>query len=210
MKTIWMKGALAAAALMLGATIATAKDQPARSWTGLWLSAHGGASNVNTDVGLFGMVGIDGLGGSGFLYGADAGYNYQFPGTAIVVGIVGGYTQHDADFVLSVPGGALKMGPKSNWSVGGRLGFAVGDSHVYGLVAYSELKGEASITGLGTAEETFKGAEIGGGIEHRLAGGMFLGLEYRYGKYDAKSYGGGLLTIEPETHATKARIGFKF
>lgn len=206
--------------------------QAAPSYTGCWLGGHGGIAVMDTKVDLNnpppGSTGqylsLDGLSGSGTLVGLRAGCDLQLPNSRLVVGAFGDYNWfQNTEFVISTPalGGASgTMALDRQWTVGGRVGYLVTPATlIYALGAYSVLEMDALSATVGgvpvgsLALPTFKGFEIGGGVEMHVAEQVRVSLEYRQGFYEAESVtavpGVLALDIDPTVHTVRTSVTYK-
>lgn len=181
---------LAAAAVIVAAAPAYAADLPAyepapaaiapaqSNWTGGYVGAQAGygwgrSTNKN---------GVRNTKPDGALVGGYAGYDYQFDGSPVVVGIdtdLNYNTAHDRK------GGARN---DLNWSGATRakIGYAMDRAMVYGAggVAYGEQK--LKVAGAGSDSKTAVGYTVGGGVEALVADNVTARVEYRYTDYGSE------------------------
>lgn len=188
------------------------EEAPVGSWTQFYISAGGGYAMSNSELTLTpgrlisnfvdGSLGTDGLGGEGGAFTIGAGYDLQI-GSKIVAGAFVDYTQHDADFDVSlslgnVLRGGLGFDIRDEVSVGGRLGYLVNPSTLfYGTVGYSHLDVSdtivsGSIGGFGGSlrladNGSFSGIFFGAGVEAKLTDAISLKGEYRYTDVDSSN-----------------------
>ncbi len=127
----------------------------------------------------------------GVLYGLALGYDIQAGGS--VLGVDAEISDSSAKYSV---GGASLVTDRDLY-VGGRVGFALGDTALAYLKAgYTNARFEA--TGLGGEEAD--GVRVGGGVEYRLGGKLFVKGEYRYSNYEA-----GI-----ERHQVVGGVGIRF
>lgn len=178
-------------------------------WTGVHAGVHGGLDMTHTEVGLGGAT-VDGLSHAGVGYGIHVGYDHQFRGGRLVVGIGADYTWSDADFKVSA-GGAnlLTAGLDKSWSVTGRVGVDMGRFMPYILAGFTRADASASLLGTPLGAISMDGWVAGGGIDMKLADNVAIGAEYRYTRFDAPSFGGGALTLDPERHELRAALKYR-
>ena len=221
---------ISAGAIVVGsATFAAAADlyEPpvveAPNWTGFWIGAGVGYGFLNHELGLdyldtqsdpdvVGTARLSGIGGQGWLGRIGAGYDYQFDGSSVVVGIFGDYTFSGIESKASlgitnwqqIPGdlaASYKIKAENSWFVGGRLGWLVNpDTLVYGLVGYSEVdfkaKGTLDFGRISPDPLSYGwskgGLTWGGGFETNITDTISTKLEYRYQDLDRK----GIFSID--------------
>jgi outer membrane immunogenic protein len=137
---------------------------------------------------------------SSWIAGGQVGYNWQAPGSAWVFGVEGDIDAQDFNKSLLV---ATAIGPfvagdvfsiESHWqaSLRGRIGYAFDRVLLYatGGVAFTQLKGTASLVGVGvvTNDTTRTGATVGGGLEWAVWNNISLGIEGRYTWYGDETF----------------------
>jgi len=225
---------LSATALVMsspGALVAeTVPPAPVSSWTGLHIGIGGGAG-YNTydaeslfDVDAWNAVVpdfIDIESDEDKFYGfgtVEIGADYQFDGTAIVVGILASYDFNGKSEVDSSLNSAAEDGYitaeiqselEDSWFVGGRAGFVVnGASLLYGLGGYSWTKAKVKshlgfdFNGAGDdfaqidEDESVDGWTLGVGLEQLLTDSISLKLEYRHDFLDSVKWNGA--PFDPE------------
>jgi len=136
-----------------------APPEAARSWTGL--SIYGGAGITTADAFIFDSKTIS--------YTAGLGYDYQFPNTRIVAGLL-------ADISFSGGNDGLLSFDRS-WYVGARLGGLLSDHLLgYGSVGYTSVDGGAPVFTAGS----FEGLTLGAGLEFLVTKHVALTLDYRH------------------------------
>jgi outer membrane immunogenic protein len=210
-----------------------ADAEPVVVWSGFYLQGQGGYgksqhnltvqsydSSGTSDVGFVDILGLDGIGGDGFIGGGRLGYDLAMG--RFLVGVFGEYNWSNIETELSLsgfPGSPTYTLEKENeWSVGARAGVIVAPRTLaYILAAYTEtdytINGPGVVAGRGYAtEQTLQGFTVGAGAEYALAGNVFLGLEGTYTFYDeaewanscsSTSCGRGDGRIEAETDELK-------
>ncbi|HEX3440090.1 MAG TPA: outer membrane protein [Pseudolabrys sp.] len=172
------------------------------SWSGFYVGANAGlsAGNFNTSdrLGIYGSGDQNTADSRGFSVGGQLGYNYQFSGSNVVVGI-------EADFQGSTLKGsydddrangeaAWQDTSKVNWwgTARGRLGYAFGNFLPYatGGLAYGhvETNGSCWVAGgpfgcdqsQGAVSGTHVGWTAGGGLESAITHNLTFKVEYLY------------------------------
>lgn len=177
------------------------------TWTGFYIGAHGGMDMASTELSA-GPLALDGLASNGMGFGGNAGYDYQLPGTPLVIGIGADYTWSNNEF--SVSPNLLNAGIDNSWAVYGRLGYDMGRVMPYILAGYSEADASASIPLAPiTVGTTMKGWLAGAGMELALGNGLFLAGEYRYTRFDTETIG-GILNLDTDRHEVRAALRYKF
>lgn len=213
--------ALAAATVALGVTAASAADlgqrpvykaQPAPvaiyNWSGFYIGGHAGYA--------WGREGItDNITGvtaatdpSGFLAGAQVGYNWQVG--QWVFGIEGDWSWTNADGSAAIPGAIVTS--EHNWysTLTGRVGYAVDNTlwYVKGGAAWAET--DFSIAGIGVSE-TRNGWTIGGGLEYGFTPNWSAKLEYNYLDFGKDSIAAPIgVQADTQVHLFKAGLNYRF
>jgi outer membrane immunogenic protein len=200
------------------------------SWTGFYVGGDlGGAWTSNTGTwnplpsqAAFGSNAISaGTGGSGFIGGVHAGYNYQFAPTW-VAGLEGDWSWTKAHGSFSQgwtffagggaePGTVTNMSSNLNWvsSFRGRFGYLVTPNvmaYATGGVAWARIdyaanSANAALTYTASAapSSTQTGFAVGGGLEWAMTSNWLLRAEYLYYRFNGgpnivaqtPSFGGG-------------------
>ncbi len=213
--------ALAAATVALGVTAASAADlgqrpvykaQPAPiaiyNWSGFYIGGHAGYAWGREEV----QDNITGVTGktdpSGFLAGAQVGYNWQV--SQWVFGIEGDWSWTNADGDAAIPGAIVTS--EHNWysTLTGRVGYAVDNWLWYlkGGAAWAET--DYSIAGLGVSE-TRNGWTIGGGLEYGLTPNWSAKLEYNYLDFGKDSIAAPIgVQADTQVHLFKAGLNYRF
>jgi outer membrane immunogenic protein len=180
-------------------------------WSGFYLGGTIG-------YGL-GTVEVDGNSGNfdfnqrGALYGGYAGYNWRF--NTLILGVEGeGKLGHVSG---SASAGGITAATDLNWqgSVRGRLGFlATPAVMLYGMagVTWADFDISGLTTGSGKLNQTFFGAQVGGGAEVKLTEQWSLRLDYTYNALAKERLGpvGFTNNYDPSFHAVQAGITFRF
>ena len=183
--------------------------RPAISWTGFYLGAHAGGSFDDgitegvSDVylpshasagGYTRRFDIDGA----VLGGVQAGANYQIG--AVVLGVEGDYTKMGADKTDYVA------------SARGRLGLAFGNSLIYGTGGAAFLQSDDGAH-FDKYFDLTTGWVAGGGLEHKLAPNLSLGLEGLYYAFEdsAKNVSQSSITtydMDRDFYTVRARLNY--
>lgn len=183
------------------------------NWTGFYIGANAGGKWVtNTDETVTAggtSFTLSGANDSSWIAGGQIGYNWQAPGSNWVFGIEGDADAQDfhRDRVLGtaigpfIPGDTFSFESKWQASVRGRIGYAWDRVLLYatGGVAFTQLKGSASLVGIGTVtdDQTIVGGTVGGGIEWAVWDTVSLGVEGRYTFYGDNDFSVGSVTAFP-------------
>jgi len=191
---------------LLSASPVDAQD---KTWSGPFLGANvgyswGSADVKDTDGGV--APGPFSYAPSGFVGGAQAGYNFQFD--RIVVGLEGDVGYLDLNGSSKLPSSDpnyhqdITLGGGVYGDITGRIGVLVTPvSLLYVKGGYALFDGEALQATTKsyydkTGTDTFSGFVIGGGLEQKLTDSLSLKIEFQH--FDFGSEGG---------HQTKARDG---
>ncbi len=206
---------------------------PTFTWTGFYVGVQGGyefgrsnalATSTLTGAGLA----ANGSSPKGFIGGAHVGYNYQFPGGALM---------HGVSFVAGVEGDvdgstyktSYLLGGIQNYanqpiqgSVRGRLGVAVDRALFYatGGVALGDIHNSYVNTFNGAVDSLSKtkvGYTVGGGVEYSITNNISLRAEYRFTDFGttnnvlANSTNGGVNVRHRETdNRVQAGLSYRF
>lgn len=203
--------ALAAAFLALAMPV-QAGEAGKVQWSGAHVGVYGGADFGAVDVGVPGVVAVEGLAARGFGYGIAGGIDHRFAGGDLVVGIGGEVGWADADFKVTSGGATLlSAGLDKGYAVTARLGLVMGEKVMpYVLAGWTRMEAGASAMGAPLGSVHLDGWIAGGGVEIALADNLFLGAEYRYTRFDDLALGGGALTLDPERHEVRASVKYRF
>lgn len=136
----------------------------------------------------------------GLEYGVQAGYDYQAPESAFVVGLAVDYSrtrQRDSVSAFSTTPAFYTMTRRLRdvATIRGRLGISTGRVLIYatGGLAYGSIRNSFTTSNTANAftdngNERGWGGVVGGGLEYRLARNFSLGAEYLYRSIDAGDY----------------------
>ncbi|KAF0130773.1 MAG: ropB2 [Xanthobacteraceae bacterium] len=152
---------------------------PGVGWTGVYAGLHAGYGFANTSISIPGLFGFSGLGANGWLVGGKVGADYQVA-QRWVAGILAEGNLQGIDTTVSAGGLTVaRVSGDLRWAIRGRLGFLLTpETLVYATAGWSQGRTTFSLTGLGSAGLLTSGWQIGGGIETRLSGNVFLHAEY--------------------------------
>lgn len=201
------------------------------SWTGFYVGGHGGTAENDGEVGAFRFGTTQSLVNSGtdyaadgWLYGGQAGYNYQLGQT--LLGVEGTYSKlsdvggEDHDRAFST----FKMDVDDVWTVAARGGLVWGRILAYAKAGYangrtdfSGFTGSSPTLTFGT-DKRLDGWVLGGGVDFMLSKNIVVGLEYtRIDLGDQRlritnNVGGALSFDDVGTHldTVSARLSYKF
>ncbi|MCW4461727.1 porin family protein [Sphingomonas sp. BT-65] len=176
------KIALALVALTAAATPAFAQDEAA-PFNGAHVSAVVGYDIL--DLNTAGLDNPDGL-----AYGVNLGYDLQRGN--VLFGIEGEVTESTAEVKA---GNTVVASAGRDLYVGGRLGYVLGKTAIYGKAGYTNARVE-SVAG----DDNGDGFRVGGGVERKFGQNLFGKVEYRYSNYEA----------DVERHQVVAGVGMRF
>jgi outer membrane immunogenic protein len=185
------------------------KDQPvyaqALPWQGFYAGFYAGgawssvepASNVLI-LGGSGTVPVGTLNSSGFLGGAQLGYNIQ--NGSFVYGIEADFGGIDTGvkgefFDPSTPGRVLLAKSSGGFygDITGRGGFAVGNALIYAKGGFAFFTGDVRVRdafdGIAQNSGTFTGWTIGGGLEYLIGPNLTVKAEYQFFDFDNNNFG---------------------
>lgn len=196
-----------------------AAPPPVFSWTGFYVGATaGGVFGQQTLSGPYGSLGAN---PAGFAGGGEAGFNYQFPASNVVLG---GETDFQGSTLranygsLSTPDGALTGSSQLGWwgSARARLGLSFGNvlPFVTGGFAYGDTHNQVA---LGTDDFSSSGVRTGwtagAGVEYALTRNLTAKAEYLYtdlGTGSTALGGDGTAHTRAAFHAVRAGLNWKF
>lgn len=163
----------------LGGSQQAAFAAPRRgNWSGFHIGVQGGYALANTTLSVPGLFSLRGLGAQGLFGGILAGYDHQFAGTSVVLGV-------EADASLSAAKTSLNTGLfnaslAGDWDVGvrARLGYVLGGSvmpYVSAGYGFTHVKLSSPVF---NASDVTHGFQLGGGVETLLTPNLSLRAEY--------------------------------
>lgn len=218
-------GLTAASALALSANAADLsgpggyKDYaPAAGWNGFYLGPSlGYAWDTNSDQlacnpacgGPFGGVSPE-----GWLWGFEFGYDWQRPGSPLVLGIE---TDVAAGTVIGqgsdANGNFYESRLEALGTVRGRAGYAMGRTLLYltGGLAWGTVSNSA-LSGSFAESASAIGYVLGAGVEYKILHDMSLKLEYQYidlGKNDPQGYSAAGGTVRDDAY-NSLRVGLNY
>jgi outer membrane immunogenic protein len=110
----------------------------------------------------------------------------------VLFGIEGEVTESTAELKA---GNTVLASASRDLYVGGRLGYVLGNTAIYGKAGYTNARIESSV-----GNENGDGLRVGGGVERKLGQNLFGKVEYRYSNYEA----------DVERHQIVAGLGMRF
>lgn len=239
------------AALALATSGAFAADMPARgpaiapapvvlapvfTWSGFYVGVNAGHAGDKFRYPFGGEIGNTGYGGSasvtssGFLGGAQIGYNYVFGG-GFVLGAEADYQFANVDgrvnLAINNPIGAAIEGGSELTSFGtvrARLGFGWDRALIYatGGWAYGRVKSSGSIElgnfgGSLSRTQSANGWTIGAGVEYALTNNLSFKTEYLYVDLGDKTlyaadyrFATARLDVDTRFHVVRAGLNWRF
>ncbi|MDR6951754.1 outer membrane immunogenic protein [Ancylobacter sp. 3268] len=183
-----------AADLSYPAPAAYAAPVPVFTWTGFYLGANAGYGWGEADF-------SDDT--NGFLGGIQAGYNWQFAGSPLVVGIE---TDIQATNIESPTFSLDYFG-----TVRARLGWAVDQFLIYGTGGFAYGRGNYELAGLSN-KQTNTGWTIGAGGEYAFSPNWSVKAEYLYVDLGTETYDtiAGPLDIGTTANILRLGVNYKF
>lgn len=200
------------------------------NWTGFYIGAAVGVGSTNTEYSASGpalggfSASLDSFSGDGFHGALLAGYNHQFIGSNIVVGIEGdvAFNDQDVEADFSAGGGAFTASAELEHdfsaSIRGRLGYLLlprAMAYVTGGLAYGEFDTSASTsTGFSFSQDDSEwGWTIGGGLEVAATDNIRVRAEYLYTDYSEWDYpvpAGFSLDADAVNHTARVGVIYNF
>jgi outer membrane immunogenic protein len=191
---------------------AYASSPPTFSWTGFYLGGNAGVSagtfNNSDRFGVYGTGDQNTANSKGFSGGGQLGYNYQLPGSNVVLGVEAdfqGSTLQGTYDTVQAGGAAWQDGSKVDWwgTARGRIGYAFGTFLPYatGGLAYGRVGTSGSCSpaawpfscdqAQGAVSGTQIGWTAGAGVEYAITRNLTFKAEYLYtdlGSVDFPNY----------------------
>jgi outer membrane immunogenic protein len=185
---------------------------PAYNWTGFYLGAMGGYGwSDRVTIGGIAVTNTDINGG---FAGGTVGFNYQAPGSMLVLGVESDAAWSDIQHTVTVGIASAQERILSFGSVTGRIGVAVDNALLYGKGGYGWADNQisASALGLTLSESHFhSGWTVGAGAEFAFSGPWSAKVEYMFARYSPENYTvlGGL-GLGADIQTVKAGINYRF
>ncbi|MET0279372.1 MAG: outer membrane protein, partial [Pseudorhodoplanes sp.] len=207
----------AIAADVIGKARPIAQAVPSYSWTGFYAGANFGGAFTDTTLTNSGNGISHKLGGTGFIGGLQAGYNYQFAN--LVLGVEGEFdwTSYDRRLEAALPlVGVSRFSHDAKWisTVAGRVGFGWDRWLTYGKVGVGWLNSttEAAVPGRVNwqSSDTRSGLLLGGGIEYAFAASWTAKLEYSYLDLRDSTVTSLPLSVSRDVQLLKAGLNYRF
>jgi outer membrane immunogenic protein len=221
------KVTLALAALLGTTALAAAADLPSRgyapapvyaapifTWTGFYIGLNAGYGGDKNTYSINGFGNVASITSGGFIGGGQIGYNYQFAGTAFVLGLEADLQATNIEGKITILG--IGLGSKLDYlgTVRGRLGYAFTDRaliYATGGLAYGRVKTNvANIISFGGSNT---GWTAGAGIEYALTQNWSLKTEYLYVDLGSKSsllFPGLSVGVKNREHIVRAGLNYRF
>ncbi|HVI27676.1 outer membrane protein [Hansschlegelia sp.] len=207
-------GAASAAVLALTVPAAMAADLPAYepapaviapaafSWTGPYLGVHAG----------YGWGNAAKASPDGWMVGGYLGYNYQFDGSPVVIGIETDINYASIDDKRNARGGRTKVSTDWNGATRARIGYAFDRFLVYGAGGLAYADREFKRSPGDKDSKTAVGWTVGGGIEYAASDNVSVRAEYRYTDYGKDTF--KLANSRPKSsydeHRVMVGVAYKF
>jgi outer membrane immunogenic protein len=186
------------------------------SWTGP--SAGTGGGGVSQVTSVTSSIADPDYGGAGALGTLQLGYDYQLPGSFLVVGAFANYDMANAEARTTK---TTHVSYDNGWTIGGRVGFALTNSALcangvllYGMAGFSQGSTsnnwahdvdnlESSSPHQYPESMTFNGWTTGLGVETSLGGNWSIKTEYRYSNFSSQTY---TITDRPDHRAAPSDV----
>lgn len=209
MKKLVLSALIAMAASTAQAADAVAEQSPspaaleesAINWTGAYLGIQGGGAWATGEFSGFGLSSSEDANGG--VFGAFAGYNYQFDNN-LVLGIEGDveYNWNEKEIF------GAEFGTDWAGSVRGKVGYAFDHALLYVTAGWAATQGYVDVPGLGKDEATFSGYTVGAGLDYAFSNNVFSRVEYRYNDFGDKDLQD--VNVDVDQHTVKVGLGVKF
>jgi len=184
-----VSGGAMAADLAAPPAAAPAMAAPApTNWDGPYIGASVGYGWGTADFGDVNTDPFDTASPSGFLVGAQAGYNFHIA-DQFVIGLEGNIDWVNESGASADP--SYSINTRWEGSVRGRLGYDAGAFLPYIEAGVAFANADVTTDYPSNVNKTFTGWTAGAGVEFALADNLSLNVEYRYsdyGKQDVDAY----------------------
>ncbi len=159
------------------APIATTIEATGFSWTALYAGIHSGYGFSNTTISVPGAGSFSGIGANGWLIGGKIGADWQVAQRFVLGALLEGDLSR-IDTTLAIAGATGSISGDRRWAVRGRAGYLLTpETLVYATGGWTQ--GHATLSALGALIGlNTNGWQVGGGVETRLTGNLFLHAEY--------------------------------
>jgi outer membrane immunogenic protein len=215
---------ISAAAIALSVSAAAAADLPtyeappaalpvpAFSWTGFYLGVDAGWGFGKSEVNIGGPDDEE-FDVDGWLAGGFGGYNYQFTGSPVAVGIEADVEATGIDGNTTDPVfGGVDTEVKVQGSARSRLGYAFDRLLPYVTSGFAWAKPDADSAAAGEADDDVEwGWTVGAGVDYAVTDRFFVRAEYRFtdlGDFDNDDKLGEVEDLR--THTVRIGAGAKF
>lgn len=217
-RTVVLASALAAglfASTAHAADLPSYESVPSFSWTGAYVGVQAG---YGWNRAKFKAFGADlKYKPKGFMVGGYAGYNYQFEGSPLVIGVETDFNYADIDDRKDLFGGFVTSKTRTKWAgaTRARVGYSFGRTLVYaaGGVAYARREASVGVPLIGLSakdRKTSVGWTIGGGVEHAITDNVIARVEYRYTDYGKDKFNLAGLNVRGSNHEHRVMAGLSF
>jgi outer membrane immunogenic protein len=211
----------------LAADLAMKPSEPAAvvtafDWTGAYVGVHAGYGWGREDDNLSTLGGApppviippvgDHFDANGFIGGAHAGYNYEFP-SQFVIGVEGDIDYSDLNgshrFATPAPGGKIKF--NTDWQASARLraGYAIDNLLLYVTGGAAFAGAQVKVNGP-SDDNNHVGWTAGGGVEYAFTPNWIGRVEVRYSDFNKESYSTSFGKVRVDFNETTATVGISY
>ncbi|WP_413988000.1 outer membrane protein [Labrys okinawensis] len=192
-------------------------------WTGPYVGLHAGYGwgrehdDLSTLAGAPPPVVIipplaDHFDANGFIGGAHAGYNYEFP-SQFVIGVEGDIDYSDLNgsqrFTTPAPGGKMKF--NTDWQASARLraGYAIDNLLLYVTGGAAFAGAQVKVNGP-SDDNNHVGWTVGGGVEYAFTPNWIGRVEVRYSDFNKERYSTSFGKVRVDFNETTATLGISY
>jgi len=179
------------------------------------MGGYGWSQNVS----IAGIAGTSNEIKGGFA-GGTIGYNWQAPGSPLVIGIEADAAWSDIKFNTAIPGATFEDRIRDFGSVTGRVGWAADAVLFYlkGGYAWAENRMTFNIPPVLIVDSHFhSGWTVGGGVEYGLSPNWSVKGEYMFASFSNVNYLTGVVPFAPvgigfglDIHTVKVGVNYRF
>ncbi len=155
---------------------------PVPIWTGFYFGLNGGYAKPQNDDQFAEGAGFGGFGGiepKGGFIGGQAGYNWQMPGSPLLIGVEADLQASDIGQKISLFDGTVES--RLDWfgTIRGRIGYAANTSLLYftGGFAFGGVNNRLTPF---QNQDNASGYVLGGGYEYKFNPAWSMKVEYQY------------------------------
>jgi outer membrane immunogenic protein len=193
---------------------------PTLSWSGLYIGGNLGWGQTSTAYAITtagGATSSSSLTKDGVLGGLFMGYNYQFDRVVVGAEVDASFLTTGEERYTGFTGDFLTA--HTNWvgSARGRVGYAMDRGLFYATGGLAFASSDVTVPTTGVSVDVGNsirwGGTVGVGAEYALSSHWIAGVEYRYTRYESRTYhlpADVNISQDLDTNQITARLAYKF